>query len=65
MLAGMLADRYGYKRTILGYLVMIIGCIFVVFFAQNVSMLFAGEVLCGIPWGAFSVLIPSYAAEIA
>ena len=64
MVAGIIADRYGYKKTMLGALTMVIGCIFLFFFAQNIGMLFAAEVLCGIPWGAFQTLTTTYAAEV-
>lgn len=43
----------------------LIGCIFIVFFAPNVQILFLGELLCGLPWGAFSSSAVSYASEIA
>jgi SP family general alpha glucoside:H+ symporter-like MFS transporter len=64
MIAGILADRFGYRKTILGALIMIIGCIFLFFFAQNIGMLFAAEVLAGIPWGAFQTLTTTYAADV-
>jgi SP family general alpha glucoside:H+ symporter-like MFS transporter len=65
MLAGYLADRFGYKKTLLGCLFMIICTIFLQFFAQNVQMLLAGEILCGLPWGAFQTLTTTYAAEVS
>jgi SP family general alpha glucoside:H+ symporter-like MFS transporter len=65
MIAGILADRYGYKKTMLGALLMITGAIFLLFFAQNIGMLMAGEILCGIPWGAFQTLTTTYAAEVS
>ncbi|OJJ46825.1 hypothetical protein ASPZODRAFT_131715 [Penicilliopsis zonata CBS 506.65] len=65
MVAGMIADRVGYKKTMLGALILLVGCIFVLFFAQNIGMLFAGEVLCGLPWGAFQTLTTTYAAEVS
>jgi SP family general alpha glucoside:H+ symporter-like MFS transporter len=49
----------------LGALFMIGGAIFLLFFAQNIGMLMAGEILCGIPWGAFQTLTTTYAAEVA
>jgi SP family general alpha glucoside:H+ symporter-like MFS transporter len=65
MIAGMLAERFGYKKTMLGALLMITGAIFLLFFAQNISMLMAGEILCGIPWGAFQVKpIQSYSSVV-
>jgi SP family general alpha glucoside:H+ symporter-like MFS transporter len=65
LMAGLIADRFGYKRTMLGALIALIGFIFLMFFAQNIGMLFAGEVLCGIPWGAFQTLTTTYAAEVS
>jgi SP family general alpha glucoside:H+ symporter-like MFS transporter len=47
IIAGWTADRYGYKMTTIGFLVLMIACIFVLFFAPNVQVLVAGEVLCG------------------
>lgn len=63
--AGSLAQRFGYKKTMLGALIMMIAVIFIMFFAKNIGMLFAGEILCGFPWGAFQTLTTTYAAEIS
>ncbi|KAJ6035845.1 hypothetical protein N7540_000124 [Penicillium herquei] len=65
LIAGLIADRWGYKKTMIGALIALIGFIFLMFFAANVGMLFAGEVLCGIPWGAFQTLTTTYAAEVS
>lgn len=65
LIAGLIADRWGYKRTMIGALVSLIGFIFIMFFANNIGMLLAGEVLCGIPWGAFQTLTTTYAAEVS
>ncbi|KAJ5624645.1 hypothetical protein N7510_000954 [Penicillium lagena] len=65
LIAGLIADRWGYKKTMLGALVALVGFIFIMFFAANIGMLFAGEVLCGIPWGAFQTLTTTYAAEVS
>ena len=62
---GSIAQRFGYKKTMLGALAMMIGVIFIMFFAQNLGMLFAGEILCGLPWGAFQTITTTYAAEIS
>jgi SP family general alpha glucoside:H+ symporter-like MFS transporter len=64
-LASALADRYGYKKTMLGAELLMIGVIFMMFFAQNLGMLLAGEILCGLPWGAFQTLTTTYAAEVS
>ncbi len=34
------------------------------FAAPSIGVLFAGEVLCGLPWGVFATLGPSYASEV-
>jgi SP family general alpha glucoside:H+ symporter-like MFS transporter len=45
--AGWTSDRFGYKMTTIGSLIMMICFIFVLFFAPNVQVLVVGEVLCG------------------
>jgi SP family general alpha glucoside:H+ symporter-like MFS transporter len=47
IIAGWFTDRYGAKKTTVGFLFMMIATIFVLFFAPNVGVLVAGEVLCG------------------
>ncbi|KAJ4286376.1 hypothetical protein N0V88_008043 [Collariella sp. IMI 366227] len=64
MIAGLVADRFGYKKTIIGALASLIGLIFLFFFATNIGMLFAGGILCGVPWGAFQTLTTTYAADV-
>ncbi|KAK7421443.1 hypothetical protein QQX98_002141 [Neonectria punicea] len=65
IMAGWAADRYGYKMTTIGALVLMIAFVFVLFFAPNIKILVLGEVLCGIPWGAFQSVTPAYASEVA
>lgn len=49
--AGFITDRFGSKITTIAFLVMMLGTIFVLFFAPNIQVLVAGEVLCGErPW---------------
>ncbi|KND87939.1 Maltose permease MAL31 [Tolypocladium ophioglossoides CBS 100239] len=64
-IAGHVAERYGYRRTMLGADLFMVGAIFIMFFAQNIGMLLAGEFLCGLPWGAFQTLTATYATEIS
>jgi len=64
LFAGLLADRFGYRKTIIGALFVTIALIFLFFFAQNIGMLFAAEMLCGLPWGAFQTLTTTYAADV-
>ena len=53
MIAGLLADRYGYRKAMLGALFMITGAIFLLLFAQNISMLMAGEIFAAFPVALF------------
>ena len=63
-IGGIIAERFGYRKTLIGALIMLIGSIFICFFAVNIGMLFAGEILCGLPWGAFQTLTTTYAADV-
>ncbi|KAI6913014.1 sugar porter family MFS transporter [Hortaea werneckii] len=63
-LTGIVAERLGYKRTMVGALAMLSGFIFLLFFAQNLPMLLVGEILCGLPWGTFQTLTTTYASEV-
>lgn len=62
--AGLLAERFGYIKTLMGCLIILTGALFVSFFAVDMGMLFAGEILCGLPWGAFQTLTTPYAADV-
>ena len=52
-ITGLVAERIGYRWTMIASLFLVICFIFIAFFAQNVQMLLAAEILCGIPWGVF------------
>ncbi|ODQ78827.1 hypothetical protein BABINDRAFT_38508 [Babjeviella inositovora NRRL Y-12698] len=62
--AGIIADRIGYRWTLIGSLFAVICFIFIVFFSLSLGMLAAGEILLGLPWGAFQTLTVSYASEV-
>jgi MFS transporter, SP family, general alpha glucoside:H+ symporter len=63
--AGAVVDKIGYRKTMLIALFSI-GCfIFIPFFARNLPMLLAGEILQGIPWGVFQTMTTAYASEVA
>lgn len=62
--AGILADRFGYRKTIIANLILVAAFIFIVFFAENIGMLMAGNILLGFPWGAFQTLSVAYASEV-
>lgn len=63
-LAGIISDKIGYRKTLIGSLIMVTAFIFIVFFAPNIQTLLAGELLLGLPWGAFQTLTVSYASEV-
>lgn len=50
---GLVAERIGYRYTMIGALSLVCCFIFIPFFAQNVQTLLVAEILCGIPWGVF------------
>ncbi|CAI7593015.1 unnamed protein product [Penicillium glandicola] len=57
IIAGFIADRCGYKKTMLGTMVALIGAIFLLFFAQNISMLLLVK--------SSATLTTTYAAEVS
>ncbi|CAF3576995.1 unnamed protein product [Fusarium graminearum] len=63
-LNGWLSERFGYRYTIIGCLIWLSGCITLFFTAQNVQMLLAAEILCGLPWGIFQTICVTYASEV-
>lgn len=64
VMTGILQDRYGYRKTIMGALILVMGFIFITFFAVDLPMLLAGEILCGLPWGVFQTITTAYASEV-
>lgn len=61
---GIIADRFGYRKTLIGALCLCIGFVFIVFFSQSLVQLLVGEILIGIPWGVFQTLTTTYASEV-
>ena len=55
LLNGFLQSRYGSRRVYMGAMCLMACTIFVLFFAVDIKMLFAGNILCGIPWGKLSL----------
>ncbi|KAF2790919.1 maltose permease MAL61 [Melanomma pulvis-pyrius CBS 109.77] len=64
MLNGIIAERYGFKKTMIGALSAVTCLIFIVFFVQSIEQLLVGLILMGIPWGVFQTLTTTYAAEV-
>lgn len=46
-----LTERFGHKRVLIGAMLALCGLITIQFTAPNVQQLFAGQILCGVPWG--------------
>lgn len=61
---GYLTEKFGHRMVILVSLVVMSAFIFITFFAKNVETLVIGQVFCGIPWGVFSTMGPSYSSEV-
>ncbi|KAJ5202917.1 hypothetical protein N7449_004996 [Penicillium cf. viridicatum] len=64
MFNGVLTDRFGHQRVMVGCLVVLSLFLLLIVFASNIQMLVAGYVLCGLPWGAIQTLSMAYAAEV-
>jgi MFS transporter, SP family, general alpha glucoside:H+ symporter len=47
---GLLTDRFGYHKTMVGTLIWMSLFVFLAFFAVNIRMLLAAQILCGLPW---------------
>lgn len=62
--AGVVQQKIGYRKTMIGALAMITCTIFLTFFAQSLPMLLVGEILCGIPWGVFQTMTTAYASDV-
>lgn len=50
---GWASARYGARPVYCAGMVLMIGAIFIPVFSTSLPMLFAGELVCGIPWGIF------------
>ncbi|KUJ23245.1 sugar transporter [Mollisia scopiformis] len=61
---GYLVAWFGPKRVLLGALLVLTCFIAMTFSAPTIGILCAGEFLCGIPWGIFATIAPSYASEV-
>lgn len=64
MINGWVSERFGYRYTVIGCLVLIAAFTTIFFTAQTVVHLQVAEILCGIPWGVFQTLTITYASEV-
>lgn len=60
-----LTERFGHKRILIGALIFLSGLITIQFRATSIEQLFIGQILCGVPWGAFTTMAPAYSSEVA
>ncbi|KAL2810599.1 general substrate transporter [Aspergillus granulosus] len=63
-LNGIVSEKFGYRKTMMGSLIATTAFIFILFFAQNVQTLLVGEILMGIPLGVYQTLSVTYASEV-
>ncbi|KAJ4307914.1 hypothetical protein N0V94_009566 [Neodidymelliopsis sp. IMI 364377] len=60
-LAGWLAERIGYRKTLMTGLMAITAFITITFFATTKPVLLVGQCLLGAPWGVFQTISTVYA----
>ncbi|KAH7369288.1 general alpha-glucoside permease [Plectosphaerella cucumerina] len=63
-ISGIVAERVGYRWTLIGALSLVACFIFIIFFAETLPQLLAGEILIGVPFGTFQTLTVTYASEV-
>ncbi|XP_011871999.1 PREDICTED: facilitated trehalose transporter Tret1-like [Vollenhovia emeryi] len=63
--AGMLADRFGRKRTIWATTVPLFFCWYIIGFARSKIWIFLARFVAGAACGAASVVVPMFTSEIA
>lgn len=51
-ITGWFVDKYGNKKVMLVSTILLIAFIFLSFFGNTLGLQLAGQILCGIPWGA-------------
>jgi SP family general alpha glucoside:H+ symporter-like MFS transporter len=61
---GTLAERIGYRHTLMVGLTAMALFIFVPFFATSKVVLLVGQCMLGMPWGMFQCLCTVYAADV-
>lgn len=54
---GYFTHKFGYRKVLLASLLLVVGFVFIPFFAPNLGVLLVGELLCGIPWGVFATMV--------
>ncbi|KAH8682090.1 general substrate transporter [Xylariales sp. PMI_506] len=62
--AGPLTSRIGYRWATFSGLMLLNAFIFVFYYAETMPVIFAAQILEGIPWGIFIANAPAYCSEI-
>lgn len=45
--AGFISERFGFRKTVIAGMIMVIGCIFIQFFSNSLTVLLVGQLLLG------------------
>lgn len=64
MIAGWLTSWIGYRWATLLGLMLLNAFIFIFYFAESLPVIFAAQIIEGIPWGIFIANAPAYCSEI-
>ena len=62
--AGPLTSRVGYRWATISGLMLLNAFIFVFYYGNSLGVMFAAQILEGIPWGIFIANAPAYCSEI-
>lgn len=63
-LIGPITTKIGYRWATISGLLLINVFVFTMFFGKSLPVLFAGQLLCGIPWGFFNANASGYVSEV-
>jgi SP family general alpha glucoside:H+ symporter-like MFS transporter len=61
---GYITEWIGYKKTMVGSMVFMVGAVCIPFFSTGLEMFLVGGIIQGLPWGVFQTLAISYAADL-
>lgn len=64
LINGYVTEWIGYRKTMIGAMIFMIGGIFIPFFSTGLPMFLAGALVQGLPWGIFQTLSVTYAADL-
>lgn len=64
LIAGYVVERLGFRKTMMGALVVLPCLIFIQFFAHSLPQLQVGQILIGMPLGIFQTVTCVYAVEV-